>query len=457
MSNALLPFRLAAVGIPEEFRAQVLSCAKALAAKNIQGKALRRLFKRLGEDPQAFISHPELLHLATMLTVHVSNQSQGVTTSWHSWGENLDPAAVEQMRTGCSLPVARGGALMPDAHVGYGLPIGGVLAVENAVIPYGVGMDIACRMKMSVYAVPPDLLKRHEDDLAQALESETRFGVGAAFARPKEHPVMHEDWSFSPVTRKMKDTAWAQLGTSGSGNHFVEWGILDLHADKGPLTGGRYLALLSHSGSRGSGGEVAKYYSTLSRKEHPELSKELGHLAWLDLDSDPGREYWAAMELMGRYSAANHALIHSSIGGKLGLRAAWSVENHHNFAWIEEHAGTRLVVHRKGATPAGGGIFGVIPGTMVDPAFVVEGLGNPRSFNSAAHGAGRLMSRKEATRRCQRKDLEYTLVQNRVRLLSGGLDEAPMAYKNIHDVMAWQSDLVRVIGTFQPRIVKMSK
>jgi tRNA-splicing ligase RtcB len=377
--------------------------------------------------------------------------------SWRAWGEGLDPAAVQQMIDGCSLPVAVRGALMPDAHVGYGLPIGGVLAVENAVIPYGVGMDIACRMKMSVFPVSAEIIETHGGELARAIETETCFGVGGQFRVRKDHAVMREDWGFSAVTHRMQDTAWAQLGSSGSGNHFVEWGVLDIPQDMQGLVAGVYLALLSHSGSRGTGGEVAKHYSALARRLHPELPRQLGHLAWLGLNTDEGREYWAAMELMGRYSAANHALIHGAVAGHLGLTPLVSIENHHNFAWRETHAGREVIVHRKGATPAGRGVLGIIPGTMVDPAYVVEGLGNPDALCSAAHGAGRIMSRQEAKKRFRRHDLEHVLRERGVRLLSGGLDEVPMAYKDIGAVMAAQADLVRVRGTFLPRIVKMAK
>jgi len=453
-----LPFRLSALGIPEEFLSVVLSCARELEEDGVRGKALRRLFGHLADDPGSFLDHPVLGTLAGMLRGGASQPSvrPGPEAPWRTWGEDPDPAAVQQMRDGCSLPVAVSGALMPDAHVGYGLPIGGVLAVENAVIPYGVGMDIACRMKMSVFPVSPDLVDSRADDLARAIEQETCFGVGGKFQIRKDHAVMHEDWGFSPVTRRMRDTAWAQLGTSGSGNHFVEWGVLDAPRPMAGLPAGIYLALLSHSGSRGTGGEVAKYYSALAKRLHPELPRALGHLAWLGLDTDAGREYWAAMELMGRYSAANHALIHEAVARSLGLSPLWGVENHHNFAWKETFGGRQVIVHRKGATPAGAGVLGVIPGTMVHPAYVVEGLGNPLALCSAAHGAGRAMSRQEALKRFRRTDLEHVLRERGVRLLSGGLDEVPMAYKDIESVMAAQSDLVRIVGTFMPRIVKMA-
>ncbi|MGE4441303.1 MAG: RtcB family protein [Desulfomicrobium sp.] len=452
-----LPFRPQALGFPRGLAPVILQCAERLEADGVRGKALRRLFSRLADDPAAFAGHPILGGLAGMLGGAPSGSDFADKAPWLAWGEGLDPKAVQQMDDGSSLPVAVSGALMPDAHVGYGLPIGGVLAVDNAVIPYGVGMDIACRVKMSVFAVSPELLDSHGDELARAIEEETCFGVGGEFRARRDHAVMDEDWGFSPVTRRMRDTAWAQLGSSGSGNHFVEWGVLDVPLPIPGLAAGRYPALLSHSGSRGAGGEVARHYSALARRLHPELPRHLGHLAWLGLDTGEGREYWGAMELMGRYSAANHALIHAAVAGHLGLTPLWSIENHHNFAWWETHAGRRVVVHRKGATPAGAGIFGIIPGTMVDPAFVVEGLGNPLSLCSAAHGAGRKMSRQEALNRFSRADLEHVLRERGVRLLSGGLDEVPMAYKDIREVMAAQADLVRIRGTFLPRIVKMAR
>ena len=156
-----------------------------------------------------------------------------------------------QMEKACLLPVSVAGA-MPDAHVGYGLPIGGVLATENAVIPYAVGVDIACRMKMTVLDIPARDLDRKQDRLTRAIETETRFGVGASFKHRREHEVMDADWSVSGVTKQNKDKAWSQLGTSGSGNHFVEFGLFTAHSKINNLEAGTYVALLSQSGSRGS-------------------------------------------------------------------------------------------------------------------------------------------------------------------------------------------------------------
>jgi tRNA-splicing ligase RtcB len=375
---------------------------------------------------------------------------------YRRWGDDLEPDSVRQLENACRLPVAVRGALMPDAHVGYGLPIGGVLATDNAVIPYAVGVDIACRMKMSVLDLPTDSLLRDPDGLIRSIERETRFGIGAAFKKKRRHDVMDEDWSVTDVTRRLKDKAWAQLGTSGSGNHFVEFGTLRIETADLGLDPGLYLALLSHSGSRGAGATIASHYSKLARKRHPELPKELTHLAWLDLDSDDGREYWSAMELMGLYAAANHACIHRHIPERLGAEVLLDFENHHNFAWREQHDGEDVIVHRKGATPAGEGVVGIIPGSMATSTYVVRGLGNDESLRSAAHGAGRVMSRTQAKRTFRWPDVQRLLDERGVTLLSAGLDEVPMVYKDIDAVMAAQSDLVAPIARFEPKIVKMA-
>lgn len=376
--------------------------------------------------------------------------------SWQQWGENLEQEAVEQMRRACRLPVSVRGALMPDAHTGYGLPIGGVLATRGAVIPYAVGVDIACRMKLSVLDMPVKALKSRSEELTRALEEETSFGMGASFARRRQHSVMDQDWDVVPVTRANKDKAHSQLGSSGGGNHFAEFGELHLEEPQLGLQAGRYLALLTHSGSRGTGMAVANHYSQLAMELHPELPKELRHLAWLDMDSEAGQEYWEAMNLMGLYAAANHDCIHREIARHLGAEILTQVENHHNFAWKEVHDGEEVVVHRKGATPAGSDVLGIIPGSMASPAFVVRGLGNEGSLRSASHGAGRVMSRSKALQTFTWDEVKRDLEKAGVTLLSSGLDEVPGVYKNIHEVMAAQQDLVEVLATFHPRLVKMA-
>jgi tRNA-splicing ligase RtcB len=377
-----------------------------------------------------------------------------MTAPYRRWGADLEPESVRQLENACKLPVAVRGALMPDAHRGYGLPIGGVLATRNAVIPYAVGVDIACRVKMSVIDLPLDLDAAR---LTKAIEQETRFGVGAKFKDRRDHDVMDEDWSVTPLTQNLKDKAWSQLGTSGSGNHFVEFGTFEVdHADLG-VAPGQYLALLSHSGSRGSGASVADHYSKLAMRKHPELPRELTHLAWLDLDTEEGQEYWAAMELMGKYAAANHACIHRHITRNLGARLLLDLENHHNFAWKERHDGEDVIVHRKGATPAGKGVLGIIPGSMATPTYIARGLGSDASLHSAAHGAGRVMSRTAAKKTLDWKTAKRLLDDRGVTLLSAGLDEVPMVYKDIDEVMAAQADLVEPVARFLPKLVKMAQ
>jgi len=378
---------------------------------------------------------------------------------WRQWGTGLEPDAIKQMMNACALPVAIAGALMPDAHVGYGLPIGGVLATENAVIPYAVGVDIACRMKMTVFDRSVKTISGQKDRLANIIESETRFGIGASFQQRRNHDVMDEDWSVSPITQRLRDKAWAQLGTSGSGNHFVEFGTFTVTNNALGIEPGEYIGLLSHSGSRGTGAQVCQHYSRIAMERHSGLPKELKHLAWLSLDETEGQEYWAAMELMGVYAAANHALIHQHIARKLGAKVILDIENHHNFAWKETHlidgVEREVIVHRKGATPAGAGVLGIIPGSMATPGYVVRGKGEPESLRSASHGAGRVMSRTKALQSFTWSAVKKLLAERGVTLLSAGLDEVPGVYKDIAQVMAAQTDLVEVLGRFDPRLVKM--
>ncbi len=387
----------------------------------------------------------------------MSESMQNPPVPYQAWGSGFEKGALEQMENAVRLPIAAAGALMPDAHQGYGLPIGGVLATREAVIPYAVGMDVACRMRLSVLELPLAVLNEDLDRLKDALARETQFGVGASFKSRRQHAVMDADWGVSPITKREKDKAWSQLGTSGSGNHFVEFGVLTFDRDELGLAKGRYLALLSHSGSRGVGGDVAQHYSQVARDLHPELAPELQHLAWLDLNSSAGREYWAAMELMGRYAAANHELIHRHVAAHLGVAVRLTIENHHNFAWREPYRGREVVIHRKGATPAHPGVLGIIPGSMGTPGYVVRGKGLAESLNSCSHGAGRKMSRNEAKRRFKWNDIQEFLKKRGVVLMSADIDEAPMAYKDIDEVMAAQADLVEPLARFDPRLVRMAR
>jgi tRNA-splicing ligase RtcB (3'-phosphate/5'-hydroxy nucleic acid ligase) len=428
-------------------------------AEGNDGARLGEEIFRIVADPAAFFEDELRAPLARAI-YRPAFTPRAELAPWRQWGEGLEADAVRQMANACALPVAVAGALMPDAHPGYGLPIGGVIATENAVIPYAVGVDIACRMKLTVYDRKANVIAGQRDRLANIIESETRFGIGSSFKQRRDHNVMDADWSVSPVTQRLRDKAWSQLGTSGSGNHFVEFGAFTVTSGELGLPAGEYLALLTHSGSRGTGAQVCDTYSKRAMARRSNLPKELKHLAWLTLDEADGQEYWNAMNLMGRYAAANHDLIHKHIARKLGARVMLDIENHHNFAWKERHVingeERELIVHRKGATPAGVGVLGIIPGSMATPGFVVRGKGQPESLHSASHGAGRVMSRSKARQSFTWSGTKKLLAERDVHLMSAGLDEVPGVYKDIHTVMAAQSDLVEVLGRFDPKLVKMS-
>lgn len=386
------------------------------------------------------------------------------------WGQEfIDSEARQQMDNAMRLPVSVAGALMPDAHVGYGLPIGGVLAVEGAVIPYAVGVDIACRMRLSLYKESPILINQKIGQFRKALMEQTRFGAGKKWARHErvDHAVLEDpDWDSTRFLRSLHQTAVEQLGTSGGGNHFVEWGAFRLEADQPDLglKHGEYLALLSHSGSRGVGYQIASTYSKQAMLLHQELDKAVRHLAWLSLEAHIGQEYWIAMNLAGRFAAANHEVIHQRVAKAVGLKPILSIENHHNFAWKErlpappgyQQGEREVIVHRKGATPAGKDILGIIPGSMGDPGYLVRGRGLIEALNSASHGAGRAMSRRQAAETITKTERDRYLQDRGVTLLGGGLDEAPQAYKPIEQVMAAQRELVDRLGQFRPVLVRMT-
>src|SRR5690606_28039333 len=200
------------------------------AQKAMSPGILQRDLAAVIAEPNAHTEHPHLALLAKALLEQQTPDyvERETPAPYRIWGEGLEPGAVDQIVNAARLPVALRGALMPDAHQGYGLPIGGVLATENAVIPYAVGVDIACRMRLSVYDVPADQMKRLNDQLKRALQRETVFGVGATQRKPVDHEVLDEDWGITGITRRVRDKAAQQIGTSGSGNHFVEFGVLTL-------------------------------------------------------------------------------------------------------------------------------------------------------------------------------------------------------------------------------------
>jgi len=442
---------------------KALGIALELAQTKLAGLEVEELLKAFSHvlaQPAAFAEDEIYAALAIELikpaTDIISLKEETLPYSIYG-AEAIEEGALKQMQTAMKLPVTVAGALMPDAHQGYGLPIGGVLATRNAVIPYGVGVDIGCRMCMTIYDVPTTLLEEKKEDLKKMLINNTKFGQ-ATFKKPKDHEIFERvEFKELSIVREMKDRAWQQIGSSGGGNHFVEFGIVEITnpINEYNLTPGKYLAVLSHSGSRGLGANIARHYTHIAM-DTCKLPQEAKHLAWLDLDTEAGQEYWLAMNLAGDYASACHHQIHERMA--IGLRETplAMIENHHNFAWKEKDAnGNELIVHRKGATPAGAGVLGIIPGSMATPGFIVRGKGEVASINSASHGAGRIMSRTRAKETILPGHVNKFLKAAGVELIGSGLDEAPMAYKDIHKVMEAQQELVDVLGSFMPKIVRM--
>lgn len=418
-------------------------------------------------SPEAYLDDAVLEELATKI-IEAANAPVDDTIALKQEGgryaiygaDHIDEGARQQMGVAMKLPVTLGGALMADAHQGYGLPIGGVLATKNAIIPYGVGVDIGCRMALSIFDIPAEHFYAQKGIYQEVLIKHTKFGAGHGYHGQyrSEHEVLdRREFNEIPVVRSLHEKAYSQLGTSGGGNHFVEWGIITFAERDEVLNieAGKYLALLTHSGSRGMGATIAGYYTRLA-KELCKLPKEAANLAYLDLDSAAGQEYWLAMNLAGDFASACHEVIHNKLAAAIGGVRLAKVENHHNFAWKEVWNGEEVIVHRKGATPAGKGVMGIIPGSMTAPGFLVRGKGEQESLNSASHGAGRQMSRTKALQQISKEDMRAVLAANDVTLIGSGLDEAPMAYKDINLVMAAQRDLVDIVAQFDPKMVRMA-
>ncbi len=463
MGNKLKGKDLIKLGFPQNNTINITLGQISRYRKRVKKERILQEAKNVLQNPEEYMGDAVWGKVAEGMIKPVEvrmNQLMNQRAPFSIFGENeIDEFAKRQLFDSLKLPVAVSGALMPDAHVGYGLPIGGVLATENAVIPYGVGVDIGCRMSLSVFPMKASYIKGKRFALENMLREHTKFGMYETHKIKHDHELFERsEFKEVPLLKKLKDKAYKQLGTSGSGNHFVEFGIANF-SDGNPEHGipaGEYIALLTHSGSRGLGANIAKHYTYLAAKQCP-LPKQVKHLAWLDLDTHDGQEYWMAMNLAGDYAKACHDNIHFRIAKLLGSKPLVNIENHHNFAWKEQVGDRELIVHRKGATPAAAGVLGIIPGSMTAPGFIVEGLGNEASLNSASHGAGRLHSRRACKSTFTRSVIKKELDKHEVSLIGGEIDEAPMAYKNIKKVMANQQELVKVLGTFTPKIVRMDK
>ncbi len=429
--------QLRSIGYPE---GPVISIAMDVMEKNYKRNSVDHVLgvlKNILEEPVAYINDEVLGRIANELIAKQKKEEANIALreegiSYNIFGaEFIEEGALLQMTQAARLPISVAGALMPDAHHGYGLPIGGVLATQNAIIPYGVGVDIGCRMCLSIFDMDPKELEFRESYFTRELNEATLFGAGREFKKVTDHGVLYrKEFSEIGVLRGLRDKAASQLGSSGSENHFVEFGVVEISNKDSEfdVEPGKYLGLLSHSGSRAIGATVANHFTKLA-KEKRRLPNEASNLAWFNLDEEEGIQYWLAMNLAGDYASACHHVIHNE--------------------------GKEVIVHRKGATPAGKGVLGIIPGSMTAPGFIVKGKGENASVNSASHGAGRQMSRTAALNKITVQQLKDELAKQGVKLIGGGLDEAPFAYKDIHTVMNAQKHLVDTLGLFYPKIVKM--
>lgn len=459
---------LRSIGFPE---GPVISITMEIMEKNFKHKdksEAMEILRQVLAEPKRYFEDGTLGKIAEALLPKTVTENfeiplKNVSVDFNIFGaEYIEAGALDQMNYATKLPIAVAGALMPDAHQGYGLPIGGVLATENAIIPYGVGVDIGCRMCLSIFDINPDDLSEKENYFKRELLENTLFGAGKEFKKPTEHEVLERKEFYEiGLLRQLQSKAAAQIGSSGSGNHFVEFGMVDLTGEDhdNDLSGlgipkGKYVGLLSHSGSRGLGANIANHFTRVA-KEKRFLPKAAANLSWFTMDEEEGIQYWKAMNLAGDYASACHHIIHEKIAKQLGRQPLKMVENHHNFAWKEMYNGKEVIVHRKGATPAGKNVLGIIPGSMTAPGFIVNGRGEEASLSSASHGAGRRMSRTAAMKSITHETLKQELKKHGVKLVGGGLDEAPQAYKDIETVMQSQKQLVDIVGKFYPKIVRM--
>lgn len=388
------------------------------------------------------------------------------------WGEH-DEATIAQIQRCAADEEAAAAALMADGHKGYSMPIGGVVAYREAVSPSGVGYDISCGLKAARTNIrAADLrpqIARVMDEVARTVV----FGLGQTSGKSRDHELFDDPaWRDLPDLGKLKPMAREQLGTVGSGNHFV-----DILEDEEGL-----IWVAAHFGSRGLGHRTASGFLNLAagrRFDDKAPGESMDQPATLiSLRDDLGQSYWQAMELAGRYAYAGRDFVVQQVLDILGAEASESVHNHHNYAWKERHGGEELVVVRKGATPAWPGQRGIIGGSMGDISVIVEGVESEeaaRSLRSTVHGAGRVMSRTQAAgkrrwakrngRQVQeqvsaglisREMMMEWLAREGVELRGAGTDESPHVYRRLPEVLAAHAGSIRILHTLRPLGVAMA-
>lgn len=359
------------------------------------------------------------------------------------WGEQFDEATLEQARHLARLPFAfRHVALMPDAHVGYGMPIGGVLAAEGQIIPNAVGLDIGCGMRAWKTNITAEEMAIERDAILADIQRSVPQGFHWHDASQADLTGICEQAPDIPALQAEIAKAERQVGTLGGGNHFIE-----LQVDSAGV-----VWVMIHTGSRNVGKQMAEYYNRVARDENRRTASEVPPewgLAHLAIDAEPGAEYFAVMTWCLRFARENRRLIAEAVQKVISRRLSAvepgpSLDVHHNYASLEEHFGTPVVVHRKGAVRAEGEV--IVPGSMGTASYIAEGSANVQSFESCSHGAGRAMGRKAAVRALPRERVLEELERRGVRVVSadrrGIAEEAPAAYKDIEEVMGWQGDLV---------------
>jgi tRNA-splicing ligase RtcB len=361
------------------------------------------------------------------------------------FGEH-DEATIAQMRNCMSVGNAVAGVICADGHLGYAQPVGGVVAYERQISISGVGFDIGC----GNMAVRLDTPFAAVQDRVGAILGDVRKVISFGVGRVNEERVQHELFDDADAWREAdmgvyRTKAVHQLGTVGSGNHYV-----DLMRDEAG-----FVWIGVHFGSRGLGHTSAtRYLQAAGGKDGMHVAP-----AVVDEDSELGRRYIAAMQLAGRYSYAGREWVVERVRRIIGGAVTDMVHNHHNYAWRETHAGRQLWVVRKGATPAFPGQRGFVGGSMGDDAVILEGVDGPEAkaaLYSTVHGAGRLFGRKQAMRTFTRQQMDEWLQQRGVMVSGGDLDESPMAYRRLPDVLAHHAASVKVLHTLRPFAVAMA-